>query len=389
LVLAVITHLSLSLGASALEPPTPTPKSTEVPEAVASPPRTPAEIAKAAMPATVTIRALLADGTELSGSGFIVEPAGAIVTNLHVVADATRVQVRLQNDDVYEVTGVRARDARRDIAVLQIQAFGLPTVPLANSDEVQVGEHVVVIGTALGMLENSVTSGVISGIRQVEGSRLFQMDAAVSHGNSGGPVINEHGSAIAITVSKLVKGESLNFAIPVNYARGMISGQVTTGLGTLRTNAGDTETLFASSHSGSVLVVQGGIVDDFPDLLVDLENRLVARGVDIAVDSSASKQLRQRDLSMAEALDLSRRLGARTLLYVDARDGVGASKDPILVHCMMSDGSPGWELSSAALPSATHKTLPAVMSAIMTKVGDDCLQQRARPKQPSAETTKH
>jgi hypothetical protein len=180
--------------------------------------------------ATVTIKVLASDGTVRTGSGFIVDSTGTVITNVHVVEGAKKVEVHVNNGDVYEPAGVRVADGRRDIAVLQLAAFNLPTAKLGDSDSVAPGDRVVVIGTALGVLENSVTSGVISGIREVDGSRLFQMDAAASPGNSGGPVANDRGEVIGITVAKLTGGQSLNFAIPIDYARGELGLPVQQGL---------------------------------------------------------------------------------------------------------------------------------------------------------------
>jgi hypothetical protein len=206
------------------------------------------DIASLLNKATVTIKVLASDGSVRSGSGFIVDPSGTVVTNVHVVEGATKIEVHLTNGDVYEPSGVRVADTRRDIAVLQLAAFNLRTVKLADSDTIAAGDHVVVIGTALGVLENSVTTGVVSGIREVDGSRLFQMDAAVSPGNSGGPVANHHGEVIGITVAKLTGGQSLNFAIPINYARGELTLPVQLGLVALSTVT-HTDTVAAASNA--------------------------------------------------------------------------------------------------------------------------------------------
>jgi len=190
----------------------------------------PAQIAQSTGPATVVIKAKLAGGNVSTGSGFVADPSGVVVTNYHVVQGAHQIQIRFPSGDVYEVTGTRGVDEKKDIAVLQISGFDLPVAKLGNSNRVRTGERIVVLGTALGMLENTVTTGVISGIRQLEGFRVFQMDAAVSQGNSGGPVVNEQGEVIAVTVFKLTGGESLNFAVPINYARGLLRSQVAGGL---------------------------------------------------------------------------------------------------------------------------------------------------------------
>jgi len=203
------------------------------------------QIATDVSKATVSIRCALPGGVISSGSGFITDPSGTVVTNYHVVKSAERIEVRTAAGDTYEVTAIRAVDRKRDVAVIQIPGFKLPTVTLGDSDTLGPGEPVIVIGNALGVLENSVTAGVVSGIREVEGNKLIQMSAAVSPGNSGGPVVNGKEEVVAITVSKLTSGESLNFAIPINLVRGYLGQPTQQGLAMLREI--DEKSLFANS----------------------------------------------------------------------------------------------------------------------------------------------
>jgi hypothetical protein len=207
------------------------------------------QIAADVSKATVSIRSALVGGSVSAGSGFITDPSGIVVTNYHVVQGAERIEVRVASGETYDVTAIRAVDRRRDIAILQIPGFKLPTVTLGDSESLGPCESIVVIGNALGVLENSVTTGVVSGIRDVEGTKLIQMSAAVSPGNSGGPVVNERGEVVAITVSKLTAGESLNFAIPINFARGYLAQPAQQGLALLKATADDKD-LFAKSSAG-------------------------------------------------------------------------------------------------------------------------------------------
>ena len=224
----VILISARSLGLEAAEP-----KGRSI-----SQPKSSADVVALVSPATVLIRAALPNKAVSSGSGFIVNDSGTVVTNLHVVKGAERIEVKLPNGDMYEVTGVRGVDARRDLAVLQVSGFKFPTLTLGDSDSVRPGDQILVIGNPLGMLDNTVTSGVISGIRDLEGYKLLQMDAAISKGNSGGPVVNSRGEVIGVTVAKLVAGESLNFAIPINSVRGMLQLEPKAEIDTLRA-AGD------------------------------------------------------------------------------------------------------------------------------------------------------
>lgn len=156
------------------------------------------------------------------GSGFLVDPGGLILTNLHVMRDARSARVKLTSGDVYDRVSILAEDERRDIAVLQVAGFDLPTLPLGNSDSVNIGTPIVLIGSPLG-LENTVSTGIVSGRRQEpEGFQLLQITAPASQGSSGGAVMNERGEVIGIAVSQLLAGQNLNFAVPINYARGLL-----------------------------------------------------------------------------------------------------------------------------------------------------------------------
>ncbi|GEM_PF-1940646 len=156
------------------------------------------------------------------GSGFLVDSSGRIVTNFHVVRDARSMRVKLASGDVYENVTVLATDERRDLAVLQVPGFHLPALPLGNSNSVHTGAGVVLIGSPLG-LENTVSTGIVSGRRQEkEGYALIQVSAPASPGSSGGPVLSRKGLVIGVAVSQMQAGQNLNFAVPINYVRGLL-----------------------------------------------------------------------------------------------------------------------------------------------------------------------
>jgi hypothetical protein len=183
---------------------------------------TPSQIAKRVSPSVVVIEGKTDSGSVL-GSGFIVSKDGKLVTNLHVIRDLKSAQIQVPNGDVFDSVAVLATDERRDLAVLQIAGFDLATVDLGNSDTVNIGEPVIVLGSPRG-LEGTVTAGILSSVRDTgEGFKVLQTDAAVNPGNSGGPMVNSKGQAIGVVSFKLRSSEGLNFAIPINYLRGLLN----------------------------------------------------------------------------------------------------------------------------------------------------------------------
>lgn len=157
---------------------------------------------------------------EGSGSGFIIDPDGFILTNHHVVAGADRVTVTLSDGRTMRAD-VIGSDPVIDVALLQVQVDGpLPVAPLGDSDRLRVGEWVCAIGNPLGVYVHSVTVGVVSFL----GRKLFdqtldnyiQTDAAISVGNSGGPLINQHGEVVGITTAISSQAANIGFAIPIS-----------------------------------------------------------------------------------------------------------------------------------------------------------------------------
>jgi len=159
------------------------------------------------------------------GTGFIVAPNGLIATALHVVEGATRVAVKTASGDIYDNVSLLAKDERRDLAILKVTGFDFSFVKLGNSNDIKPGDQVIVIGNPLGaeQLQTSITDGIISGLRDLgDGYKVIQITAPVSPGNSGGPAFSSNGDVIGVVVFKLRHGESLNFAVPINYIRGML-----------------------------------------------------------------------------------------------------------------------------------------------------------------------
>jgi serine protease Do len=170
---------------------------------------------------------------EGSGSGVIVDQSGVVLTNAHVVGNSRRVQVGLA--DGRTVQGqVLGRDPTIDVAVVRVNAQNLPIAPIGDSDKLEVGQSAIAIGNPLG-LERTVTAGVVSAVnrnpRGISLDGLIQTDAAISPGNSGGPLVDSHGRVIGINTAVLSGpgASGLGFAIPINLANDVVRQVLTTG----------------------------------------------------------------------------------------------------------------------------------------------------------------
>ena len=162
------------------------------------------------------------------GTGFIISSEGQVVTNAHVVENATDIQVMLYDGSVLEAELVQ-QDPTRDLAVLQIEGEGLPAARLGLSADVEVGDEVLAIGNALGLGDTpTVTTGIVSALErelQLSGSRLtrlIQTDAAINPGNSGGPLVNANGEVIGVNTAIAGNAEGIGFAISIDHARPVI-----------------------------------------------------------------------------------------------------------------------------------------------------------------------
>lgn len=180
-------------------------------------------LAKRVTPAVVVIKGITVDGNHVVGSGFIVDSSGTVITNLHVIQELKSASIKLENGDIFDEIRVRAFDRRRDLAIIQVNGFKLPVVELGDSDTVQQGDAVALVGAPFD-LESSFSSGVVSAIRSLDdGFRVIQTDASANPGNSGGPLVDANGRAIGVLSFKRRGSENLNFVVPINYARGLLA----------------------------------------------------------------------------------------------------------------------------------------------------------------------
>jgi len=161
-----------------------------------------------------------------TGSGFIVSNDGKVITNYHVIQRAVSAEVITYDEKSYKVSKVLDYDIDGDIALLQVENLNtIPPVILGDSDKVEIGDEVLAIGSPYG-LQNTISDGIVSGRRKGDGYDLIQTTAALSPGSSGGALFNMNGEVIGITSSKIANGENLNFAIPINNIKPMLSKYV-------------------------------------------------------------------------------------------------------------------------------------------------------------------
>jgi serine protease Do len=220
---------------SAPTKPEPQPISTEA--AVETPVIT--AVAKAASPGVVGISVLRIGGNDLFdqnatekwgiGSGVIVSENGYILTNHHVAGGKSK-RIVISLHDGRNIDGVTQwSDPILDLAVVKVNAENLTTIPLGNSDNVEVGETAIAIGNPLGLqFQRTVTSGIVSAINrtieiETEQGRnfmedLIQTDASINPGNSGGPLLNSRGEVVGINTVKVTTAEGIGFAVPINIA---------------------------------------------------------------------------------------------------------------------------------------------------------------------------
>ena len=177
-------------------------------------------IAKDSSDAVVTIDTYKNGRRHGGGSGFVVRADGIIATSYRVIQDVTKARITLPNGDTYDSVYVLDVDEVKDLALLGIKALSLPTVKLGDSDRVIIRQHVIAIGNPQG-LARSVSDGVVSAIRQLEGFKAIQTTAHISPGSSGGPLINDSGEVIGVAYQTR-GGQILNMAVPVNYLKSLL-----------------------------------------------------------------------------------------------------------------------------------------------------------------------
>ena len=293
-----------------------------------------AEVVAQALPALVVI-----ETDEGLASGFIIKSDGIIVTNNHVVADAKEMSVKLQSGEVYRKVYLLSADPTNDLAFIKIEAVDLPTIPLGNSNKVQVGDAVLLVGAPQG-LEQTASDGLISGIRLDDGIKILQTSAAASHGSSGGPLLNRSGEAVGVMSFKVVNGENLNFTIPINYVRGKLDTLTSS-------NPKAFEPLSARAKHRGVLVAGYGS-GQFSSVYMELLDFLSTSGVEIANNGTQKfTSINETGyMPLSALIETLPKTGAESLLYVKVEQGElqfnGGFRVTVSFQCFDAAGRPLW-----------------------------------------------
>lgn len=270
------------------------------------------------------------------GSGFIVSEDGVIITNKHVVADTEADYKVITNDKKEYLAQKILRDPLNDLAVIKIKATDLKSLDLGDSDSLVLGQMAIAIGTPLGEFTNSITTGVVSGLGRgiTAGSPLqnfverldnvIQTDAAISPGNSGGPLLNSSSQVIGINTAVSQQGENLGFAIPVNILKELLvnyeksGGKITRPFLGIRYQIVDRETAVTNEIAEGAYIV--AVVEGSNAAKADL------RKGDIIMKINGQKLTEENDLTRL----VSKKEVGDTLVLEVWREGKKLTKKIIL-----------------------------------------------------------
>jgi hypothetical protein len=237
------------------------------------------QIVEKSKPAIVRV-----EGKDRVGTGFAIDPSGIIATNLHVVAGLDAITIKLFDGRSFDVKRVLAFDFERDLALLALDLQQpMPYLPIGDSTLVAAGDPVVAIGNPLGVLDYTVSDGLISSVREVnEQLTVLQISAPISQGSSGGPLFNPYGEVIGVATLISLQGQNLNFAVPSQYLKPLLEHgeQMTMAEFAEATSLPGSET---AKIERQVPIHDLSVLDGCSDL--DVEQ--VARGIAEAIDVGA------------------------------------------------------------------------------------------------------
>ncbi|OGK16389.1 hypothetical protein A2774_02955 [Candidatus Roizmanbacteria bacterium RIFCSPHIGHO2_01_FULL_39_12c] len=272
------------------------------------------------------------------GSGFFISPDGLIITNKHVVQDSDADYRVLTNDNQeFEVAKIY-RDPLNDLAILKINTSGLKPLKLGNSSKLKLGQLTIAIGTPLGEFQNTITSGIVSGLGRgiTAGSpfeeyvekldNVIQTDAAINPGNSGGPLLNSNGEVIGVNTAIASEVQNIGFAIPVNVVKDLMVNFNRTGGSFERPYIGvrykiiDRQTAVLNDLVEGAYVIE--VLEDSPAQQAEIQEE------DVIIEFDGQKVNGDDDQSLAKKI-LEKKIGQRVDLKI-WRNGETFSKTLIL-----------------------------------------------------------
>lgn len=278
-----------------------------------------ADVVKRSSDAVVLIVVSTSAGQETGlGSGFLISADGKIVTNHHVIKDAHSAIVKLSNGAFFPVSAVIASDADKDLAVIKVNGRNLPFLELGDADNLHVGDHVLAIGSPLG-LEGTVSDGIVSALRDVAKMKWIQTTAPVSHGNSGGPLLDMNGHVVGVITwgVNLQLGQNLNFAATANDVKDVLSERAQPVKVTSQTSLASTNEIKGLGDIRKVAVGSFGNTEAAGLVREKLINRLTASGKLTVVEDSSDADV---VLSGVVGADIYGRAGTAAIRLV-TRDG--------------------------------------------------------------------
>lgn len=320
------------------------------------------------------------------GSGFFVRPDGTLITNQHVIEGASRIAVRSASGEVFRGAFVMASDEHRDVAILRVEGFDVPAAVLGNSNDLRVGTSVLLLGAPRG-LERSASDGIVAAIRTDDsGTRLIQTSAAASPGSSGGPLLYEAGEVVGVLSFTVTQSQNLNFAVPINYARGRlkrlaaVASQPERRLAALdpaQDSASTTSSPPESRRSrepGGIYVTGFGPTEYLQQVYLEITEVLAAAGVRVVElrDVPIGGQL----TSISGLVSAARDAAADGLLCFSLSTGWGQT-DRLRVQCFDRDGKQLWQDETTSM---WQTSIEAAVNAVTRRMKDK-LRARAQKRQ--------
>jgi len=217
----------------------------------------PEDLYQQVLPSVMTLMTETDEGTVL-GTGFLTMKDGVAVTAWHVMVGAKRAVATFSSGETFEVSGLIDKDEKRDVCLIRVKVAGRPLLPIAAGDPA-VGSKAFVIGAPLG-LDFTVSDGLVSQIRLMGGVKQYQFTCAISHGNSGGPLVNQAGEVLGVVDSTATNGQNLNFAIPMVYVQGLDASLPTTPWDQVKASIPITEQKDVSDDEADKLLAESYLV---------------------------------------------------------------------------------------------------------------------------------